>query len=208
MNTIEALRKLYVALGGEAADVANLNITPEMISAIADIAEGGGASSLPAVTAADNNKLLTVVNGAWDKADAAKELPAVTGTDNGRVLKVVNGAWAKAAEQTPVIYPEYSYDEENTEWVCDRTFQEIADWIEAGRVAIAQVQTEDGILLIPMAGYMRDEISHIVAVAFSQAAPNGSADVKYLTSVYIGHSAMGIYVEMGQGYLSASDPNT
>lgn len=71
MNTIEALQKLYVALGGEAADVANLNITPEMISAIADIVGGGGGSSLPAVTADDNGKVLAVVEGDWDKAENA-----------------------------------------------------------------------------------------------------------------------------------------
>lgn len=29
---------------------------------------GGGGSDLPAVTAADNGDVLTVVNGAWDKA--------------------------------------------------------------------------------------------------------------------------------------------
>ena len=208
MNTIEALQKLYVALGGEAADVANLNITPEMISAIADIAEGGGGSSLPAVTAADNDKLLTVVNGAWDKATAAKELPAVTGTNNGQILKVINGAWARGYETTP-IYPEYTYDEEHSEWVCDRTFVEIADWIAAGRVAIARLQIDEGtIALIPIAGFIEDETSNIVAVSFSQAASSDSSDVKLLKSVYIGHSALGIDVKLGQGYLSASDPNT
>lgn len=31
-------------------------------------AGGGGGSSLPAVTSADNGDVLTVVNGAWDKA--------------------------------------------------------------------------------------------------------------------------------------------
>lgn len=68
-NNIDALKKLYVAMGGDAADVANLNITPEMISAIADIYQGGGGASLPAVTTDDNGKLLTVVEGEWDKAD-------------------------------------------------------------------------------------------------------------------------------------------
>ena len=44
--------------------------------------EGGGDSSaLPAVTAADNGKVLTVVEGAWDKADAA-------GGSNSIILKI------------------------------------------------------------------------------------------------------------------------
>lgn len=36
-NTIVALQNLYVALGGEAADVAELNIIPDMINAIAEL---------------------------------------------------------------------------------------------------------------------------------------------------------------------------
>lgn len=34
-NTIDALRALYVALGGTAADVADISIIPDMINAIA-----------------------------------------------------------------------------------------------------------------------------------------------------------------------------
>lgn len=34
-KTIDALKNLYVALGGTAADVANITIIPEMINAIA-----------------------------------------------------------------------------------------------------------------------------------------------------------------------------
>ena len=35
-TTIDALKALYVALGGTAADVANITIIPDMINAIAD----------------------------------------------------------------------------------------------------------------------------------------------------------------------------
>lgn len=77
-NTIEALKKLYVAMGGDADDVENLTITPEMISAIADIYQGGGGGSdLPAVTSDDNGKVLAVVEGDWDKADAKSEVVTV-----------------------------------------------------------------------------------------------------------------------------------
>jgi hypothetical protein len=50
-NTITALQNLYVALGGDAADVANINIIPEMIDAISNlnIGGGGGGGSEPFV---------------------------------------------------------------------------------------------------------------------------------------------------------------
>lgn len=35
-TTVDALKRLYVVVGGAAADVANLNLIPEVISAIAD----------------------------------------------------------------------------------------------------------------------------------------------------------------------------
>lgn len=64
-NTIQALQNLYVALGGTASDVADLTIIPDMINAIAAHVSSGGAAELPAVTAADNGKVLKVVDGEW-----------------------------------------------------------------------------------------------------------------------------------------------
>ena len=75
-NTIDALRNLYVALGGDAEDVADLVIIPDLINAIAT-----QAASI--VTAANT-----------------KELPTVTATDNGKVLKVVDGEWAVGEDAT------------------------------------------------------------------------------------------------------------
>lgn len=72
-NTLDALRNLYVALGGEAENVANLVIIPDLINAIAaqaaTIATAATTKELPAVTATDNDKVLTVVSGKWAKAD-------------------------------------------------------------------------------------------------------------------------------------------
>lgn len=72
-NTIVALRNLYVALGGTAADVANLVIIPDLINAIATqaatVATAATTKELPSVTSTDNNKVLTVVSGKWAKAD-------------------------------------------------------------------------------------------------------------------------------------------
>lgn len=72
-NTLDALRALYVALGGTASDVADLVIIPDLINAI--------ATQAATVTAAAN----------------AAELPSVSSSDNGKVLTVVSGKWAKAA---------------------------------------------------------------------------------------------------------------
>lgn len=67
-NNITALQGLYVALGGDIADVANITTIPEMINAIATKVPSG--SGLPEVTAADNGKVLKVVDGEWAAAEA------------------------------------------------------------------------------------------------------------------------------------------
>ena len=64
-NNITALQNLYTALGGTAADVANMNTIPELINAIAAFVVAGGTAELPAVTSSDNGKVLTVVSGKW-----------------------------------------------------------------------------------------------------------------------------------------------
>lgn len=67
-NTIDALRALYVALGGSADDVANINIIPDMINALAALVSSGATAELPKVSSTDNGKVLTVVSGKWAKA--------------------------------------------------------------------------------------------------------------------------------------------
>lgn len=64
-TTVDALKKLYVALGGSANDVANIVLIPDMINAIATVASTATAAELPAVTASDNGKVLKVANGKW-----------------------------------------------------------------------------------------------------------------------------------------------
>ncbi len=72
-NTIDALKALYVSLGGSAGTVANITIIPEMISAIATqaatVVSAANAKELPSVSSTDNGKVLTVVSGKWAKAD-------------------------------------------------------------------------------------------------------------------------------------------
>lgn len=64
-NNVEALKALYVALGGDADDVADISLISEMINANATVAAGVAGATLPAVTAVDNGKILKVVDGAW-----------------------------------------------------------------------------------------------------------------------------------------------
>lgn len=72
-NTLDALRGLYVALGGDADDVANLVTIPDLIKVI-------------------STQVATVVG--------TKELPDVDADDNGKVLKVVDGEWAVGTDAT------------------------------------------------------------------------------------------------------------
>lgn len=64
-NNVTALKALYVALGGDADDVADVSLISDMINAIATLAAGIAGATLPAVTAADDGKILKVVDGAW-----------------------------------------------------------------------------------------------------------------------------------------------
>jgi hypothetical protein len=66
-NNIKALQNLYVALGGDIDDVADVNTNADMINALAGIA--ATIKGLPAVKASDNGKILKVVEGEWALAD-------------------------------------------------------------------------------------------------------------------------------------------
>lgn len=70
-TTVDALKALYVALGGSADDVANVTLIPDMINAIAVVAASATAAELPKVTSSNNGQVLTVDGGKWK----AKALP-------------------------------------------------------------------------------------------------------------------------------------
>ncbi len=94
-TTVDELKAFYVKLGGNIADVANVQTDAEMIKNLNDIYE---AFSLPEVTAEDNGDVLTVVEGEWAKATPSESLPSVTSADEGDVLTVNNsGEWVANA---------------------------------------------------------------------------------------------------------------
>ena len=65
MGNVDALKALYVAMGGAAEDVENLTLNAEVIQALATVAATVAAGILPEVTDADDGKVLTVVDGKW-----------------------------------------------------------------------------------------------------------------------------------------------
>lgn len=66
MLNIDALKKVYKALGGDEDDfIATTN--DEAICLVATVIPTALASVLPEVTAADNGDMLKVVDGAWAK---------------------------------------------------------------------------------------------------------------------------------------------
>lgn len=70
MGNVDALKALYVAMGGAAEDAENLSLNAEVISALADVAAVVAQNILPEVTAADDGKILKVVDGKWEVAEA------------------------------------------------------------------------------------------------------------------------------------------
>lgn len=105
---------------------------------------GGGGADLPDVTSADNGKVLSVVSGEWNKADAPKELPTTTTSDNGKVLAVVNGAWAKATPSGGGSGGGLVIHKDKTTGTLDKTFLEIYNAMLDGTVPCVVDQISAG----------------------------------------------------------------
>ena len=79
MSNLDALKALYVAVGGALTDthaninggstVANYVLLADVIAAIAAKISAGSMKELPSVSSTDNGKVLTVVSGKWNKAN-------------------------------------------------------------------------------------------------------------------------------------------
>lgn len=74
--TVDALKAIYVALGGNADTVANMTLIPDVLKVIATqagtIATAATTAELPRVTSSNNGQVLTVDGGKWK----AKDLPS------------------------------------------------------------------------------------------------------------------------------------
>lgn len=95
---------VHTAIEGVLPDV-NSSDNGKVLSVVNGEWEKADADFLPKVTPSDNGKLLGVVEGEWDKVTPEDELPSVTASDNGKVLGVVNGAWDKVTpeEELPAV---------------------------------------------------------------------------------------------------------
>ena len=64
MSNLEALKALYVTLGGSADTVKNMTLLSEVIYAMSQLTLSV-TPELPKVTAADNGSVLKVADGKW-----------------------------------------------------------------------------------------------------------------------------------------------
>ena len=100
MATInEALKKLFVGLGGDTKELADNETASDYIddlesaikacadAASEDIIDDSEASETKVYSSSKVESLIPVIPD--------PELPAVTSTDNGKILAVVTGAWTK-----------------------------------------------------------------------------------------------------------------
>lgn len=74
MTNVEALKEVFIALGGNAEDF-TATTNDEAIALIATV-----ATVLPTVTSSDNGKVLAVVDGQWDKTELSGGVLLVHGT--------------------------------------------------------------------------------------------------------------------------------
>ena len=69
MTNVEALKALYVALGGDADDF-TATTNPEAIYLVSTVVASALAAVLPEVSAEYNGDILKVVDGKWAKASS------------------------------------------------------------------------------------------------------------------------------------------
>lgn len=66
---VNGLKAIYVALGGDIDDVANISTIDGMLNAIATVIPTATASELPDASEATAGQVLTVVDGEWKAAN-------------------------------------------------------------------------------------------------------------------------------------------
>ena len=95
-TTVQALRDIYVALGGTSTDITDNMEIPEALAKIATVV----ASTIELPAATTNGQVLTVSGGKWVSAAIPSQLPEVSAPDDvGKVLKVdAEGKWAAGTD--------------------------------------------------------------------------------------------------------------
>lgn len=68
MNINDALKELYLALGGNSSAFKNGMTVTDYTALLKNVLSGGGGSGLPEVTEDDNGDILKVIGGEWSKA--------------------------------------------------------------------------------------------------------------------------------------------
>lgn len=110
-SIVDALRDLYISCGGDISNLSDNHNATDYIRDLKYIITA--AQELPVVQKSDNGKVLSVVNGVWNKADVPTELPYISPySDNGKVLMANNGVWAKS--ELPTELPSVNSEDDGS----------------------------------------------------------------------------------------------
>ena len=99
----DALAKMYAKLGGDPEKIRGCRSVSDYLDNLGDVFKS--LIELPIVNSTDNDKVLKVINGKWDKALIAKELPPTTTYDEGKVFGITPSG---------LIIKQYIFDKEIT----------------------------------------------------------------------------------------------
>lgn len=107
----DALTKIFLALGGDTQKLQDDHNLTDYLDDLGDALVKAVKAELPAVTSADNGKFLSVVNGAWNKADVPS---------GGEEFLIT-----------------VTYDEDDQDYKMDKTGEEIIAAFMSGKTLIA-----------------------------------------------------------------------
>ena len=175
MTIVEALKDIVTTLGGSySADDDTISELLDRINTAFENGGGGGGSSLPAVTTDDNGDVLTVVSGAWEKADAPTELPDVDAGDDGDFLGVEDGVWKCVDRPTDIVFVPFTVtiSEQVATVTTTATFADVLSAVAAGKNVIAVVTVGSLKLVGGTTGVYPD--TNPTALSFNATVDTGS----------------------------------
>ena len=128
------------------------------------------------VTKTPSNSNRAVLGGMLDSIDGGSSLPEVTSEDNGKVLTVVDGTWNKAeasggdagpgAANGVFVIRTTDYDSDEGLWeTVDKTYAEVLEAIKKGQLPVIYVA--DGNLVDNVLYYHGNNYYHIDFFAIS-----------------------------------------